>query len=79
MMILEMGGKLFAAVEDLGALIYTAGGEGVMAAPGFDLVVLGVFVAFPVVFRAKGFGARGVRAAVRASMAFFVFSREYGS
>jgi len=79
MMILEVSSELFAAVEDLGALIYTAGGEGMVAAPGFDLIMLRVFMAFPVVFGAKGFGAGRVGAAVRARMAFLVFPSEYRS
>lgn len=79
MMILEVGSKLFATVEDLGALIYTAGGEGMVAAPRFNLIMLGVLMAFPVVLGAKGFGAGRVGAAVRARMTFLVFPSEYRS
>lgn len=76
MMIFEVGSELFAAVEDFGTLIDTARGEGMVTAPGFDLIVLGIFVTFPVIFGAKGFGAGGVGTAVRARMAFLVFPME---
>ena len=74
MMVLEVRSKLLTAVEYSGALVDAAGRERELAAPGFDLVVLSVFVAFPVVFRAEGLGAGGVGTAVGASVAFFVFS-----
>lgn len=44
------------------------------AAPGFEVVVLGVFVALPVGFAAEGFGTVGEGAAVGAFVALFVFS-----
>ena len=44
-----MSGELLASVEDFGALIDPTRREWELAAPCFDLVVLGVFVAFPVV------------------------------
>ena len=73
MMILEVGCELLAAVENLGALVDAAGREWEMAAPSFDLVMLGVFVTFPIVFGAKGFTAGGIGAAVGAGVTLFVF------
>ena len=74
MVVLEVGGELLATIEDFGALVDAAGGERHLAPPGFDLVVLSVFVAFPVVFGAKSLVAGSVGAAVGASVALFVFS-----
>ncbi len=74
MVVFEVRGELLAAVEYFGTLVDEAGGEWELAAPGFDLVVLSVFVAFPVVFGAEGLAAGGVGAAVGAGVAFFVFS-----
>lgn len=44
------------------------------AEPAGEVEVLGGFVAFPVCFAAEGFGAVGESTAVRALVAFLVFS-----
>ena len=54
--------------------IGTVGNFGFGAFPSFDLVVHGVFVAFPVVFTAEAAWAAGEGAAVGTRMAFDVFT-----
>ena len=73
---LEMCDELLPTVKDFGALVDTTRVEGFMAPPGFDLIMLSIFVALPVVLRAKSFGARIIGAAIRAGVALFVFPRK---
>ena len=66
-------GELLTAIKNLCTLIDAAGAERFVAAPGLDLVVLGIFVTFPIIFGPKGLGTRGVGATIGAGMALFVF------
>ena len=70
----EVDLERIATEEDFGALLDFAFMAEFMAAPGFNLVVLGILVAFPVVFAAKLFIASGMRAAIRARVALLVLS-----
>ena len=81
----QMGDEELAAVAEMAALFGRgrfAGvwvlasdlGFGLGAFPGFDLVVHGVFVAFPVVFAAEAAWAVGEGAAVGTGMALEVFA-----
>lgn len=75
----EVLGEDFLPVEEFGAGFFDAAVvvdnfEELGAAPGVGLVVLGVFVALPVVLAAKGFGASFKGTAVEAFVAFLMFS-----
>jgi hypothetical protein len=72
MVLSEVGEKGIAAVEQLGTLVDLARRLRFVTAPCLQLVVLGVFMSFPVVFTSKPFGAVAVRAAPRSGMSFLV-------
>ena len=74
MVITEMVLKEFAAEEEFGALVYSGFGDGFVTAVAFELVVLGILVAFPIVFAAEGARAGRVCTAPRAFVTFHVFS-----
>lgn len=85
--VVQMGHEKFAPVAETAALFgggggFASGGGGSRivgdfgfgAFPSFDLVVHGIFVAFPVVFAAEAAWAAGEGAAVGSRMAFDVFT-----
>jgi len=74
----QMVGVCFFAIEDALAGVGAIGGVGEGAEPAGEVEVLGGLVAFPVGFAAEGFGAVRECAAVGAFVAFLVFSREGG-
>lgn len=74
MVITEMVLEEFAAEEEFGALVYSGFGEGFVTAVALKLVVLGILVAFPIVFAAEGARAGRVCAAPGAFVTFHVFS-----
>lgn len=62
--------KLLAPVEDAGTLSNRTGFGILMAAPGLDLIMLSVFVAFPIILASELLGAAWKRATVGAGMPF---------
>jgi hypothetical protein len=72
---LEMLGECLATVANFGAgpAFRTFG----VAAPGFEVEMLRVLVAFPVVFATEGFGAGEEGAAVGPRVTLHVFSRSH--
>ncbi len=72
---LEMLGECLATVADFGA--GPAFGTLGVAAPGFEVEVLRIFMAFPVVFATEGFGAGEEGAAVGPRVTLHVFSHCY--
>ena len=72
MSLLEMGLKWLPPVEHLGALLDPVG-AGFMTQPCYDLMMLRVFMPFPVVLAAKGLETSFEGAAVGASMTLLMF------
>lgn len=78
---------LFKGGSIVGLGVHTSGRGGIGALgdfslgafPGFDLVVHGILVAFPVVFAAEATWAAGEGAAVGTRMAFDVFTIHFSS
>lgn len=73
MMIFEMCLVLPSTVEDLAALMDLTCHAVFLAAPGLNLVMSSVLVAFPIVLATKAFETVRISTAVRTSVAFFVF------
>ena len=73
MILPKMSLKRVPAIKDFRALIYLTLLTGLVASPSFKLVMLGILVAFPVVFTPKSFGTCGICAAVRTVMTFLMF------
>ena len=74
MLFFEVALERISTIEELRALIDFAIGIWLVAAPSFKLVMLGVLVALPIVFAAKGFVTSTVGATVRSRVPFLMFS-----
>ena len=74
MEITEMVLEQLTPEEGFRALVYFRGVGGFVTAVGFELIMLAVFVAFPVVLAAEGAAAGGQCAAPGTFVTFHVFS-----
>ena len=70
----QVGLKWVPAIEDPGALVDLACRARLMAAPSLKLVMLGVFMAFPIVFATERFFTSSVSAAIGTGVPFFMLS-----
>lgn len=77
--IAEISLELLAPVEDTGTLTNRTGLGILVAAPSFDLIMLSVFVTFPVILAPELLGAAWERAAIGAGVPFFVFPSSFVS
>jgi hypothetical protein len=71
MSVLEMRSKLLPAIEDLSALLYPIGAK-FMTPPRLYLIVLRIFMPFPVVLTAKGFRTSLEGTAIGARVTFLM-------